>query len=102
MLMIHVLPSPIKDCTHVHITGRRDFPGSGIVLHYRFGTTDGDGAFVPDPLLREVKRTLHVDRADRIRERAKGNGAPVTAGVQEYRIADALSLMDEEAWWLPD
>lgn len=97
--MIHALPAPMKECTHVQVTGRRDHPSSGMVLHYRFGTLDADGAFRPDPMLKEVQRTLNVDRANQVRERAKGRGRPITDGEQEYMWTDLLDHMDTNDLW---
>lgn len=92
--MTHALPAPIRGATHVQVTARRDFPESGMVLHYRFGDMDGE-TFTPDPLLREIRRILSKPQADEIRDAAAADGAP--AG--EYRWADVLDYMDANDLW---
>ncbi len=97
-MLTHQLPSPIRGATHAQLTARRETPGSGIVLHYVFGSMDG-GTFVRDSMLSEVGRFLTVHQAAQVREYAAANGAPITGGSQEYRWADLLAVMDAEEWW---
>lgn len=97
-MMIHTLPTTVKDATHARITRIVDHPASSIEIHYRLGTTDA-GKFVPDPLIPELRKVLKVDTADTVRARAEDAGAPTTAGAQEYRVADVLAAVDADEGW---
>lgn len=97
--MIHQLPDPIEGQTHVQITQWTDHPASGVILRYRFGTVDAEGAFIPSRIAAERRKGLQKPTADRIRQRAADAGAPVTAGVQEYRALDLLAEMDAVGLW---
>lgn len=96
--MIHTLPEPIEGQTHVQITKRTTYPDSGMVIHYRFGTVDADGEFIPSRWP-EQKRGIPKPQASAVRQRAADAGAPVTAGTQEHRAADELAVMDAEGLW---
>lgn len=97
--MIYPLLDLLRGNTHVRITMVRRAPNSGVVVHYQPGTVDTlTGDFIPDRLIPEVRRSLTKPEADAVRERAAAAGAPVTAGEQEYRMADLLAHLDAEGW----
>lgn len=96
--MIHLLPDPIESYTHVQVVKWTDHPGSGIVLRYRFGSLDAEGEFVSSRFGVQ-ERAIVKPVADQMRQRAADAGAPVTAGVQEYRAADVLAVMDADGLW---
>lgn len=97
--MIHALPAPVRDSTHVRVISFTEhLPSSGYVIRFRLGSLDGDGAFQADPLIPEVRRQIDKPMADRVRANAAEAGAPLIEGVQEWRHADVRAVLDAEGW----
>lgn len=96
--MIYQLPAPLRGNTHIRITMVRRAPGSGMVVHFQPGSLDAEGVFVPDKLIGEVRRSVPKVGVDALKAVAAMAGAPVTAGEQEFRMADLLAHLDGVGW----
>lgn len=48
MGLVRALPAPVKDASHIEITGVHWYPGESVTIEARLGTLDG-ADFVPEP-----------------------------------------------------